>query len=50
MAYSNEPFEKDHRRLLENAATLFMASMSQPLSSQTTASPLLIGERGERIH
>jgi putative nucleotidyltransferase with HDIG domain len=50
MAYSNEPFEKDHRRLLENAATLFMASMSQPLSSQTTASPLPIGERRERIH
>lgn len=31
MAYASEPFEKDHRRLLENAATLFVSSLSQPI-------------------
>ncbi|MEZ5315983.1 MAG: HD domain-containing protein [Vicinamibacterales bacterium] len=31
MVYSSEPFEKDHRRLLENAATLFVSSVSEPL-------------------
>lgn len=31
MVFSNEPFEKDHRRLIENAATLFMSSLTQPL-------------------
>ena len=33
VVFSSEPFEKDHRRLLENAATLFVSSISQPLSS-----------------
>lgn len=28
MAYSTEPFDKDHRRLLESAATLFVGSVS----------------------
>ena len=32
LAFSSEPFEKDHRRLLENAATLFVSSLSQPLT------------------
>lgn len=34
MVYSSEPFEKDHRRLLENAATLFVSSVSQPPSRE----------------
>jgi hypothetical protein len=51
MAYSNEPFEKDHRRLLENAATLFMASVTQPLGTSPGSAPLSpTGERRERIH
>jgi putative nucleotidyltransferase with HDIG domain len=33
MAYAAEPFERDHRRLLENAATLFSSSLSQPVAS-----------------
>jgi putative nucleotidyltransferase with HDIG domain len=33
MLYSTEPFEKDHRRVLENAATLFVSSVSQPLAA-----------------
>jgi signal transduction protein with GAF and PtsI domain len=32
-AFAEEPFEKDHRRLLENAATLFVASVTQMLTS-----------------
>ncbi len=31
--FSGEPFEKDHRRLLENAATLFASSIAEPLSN-----------------
>lgn len=51
MAYSNEPFEKDHRRLLENAATLFVASVTQPLGASPASAPLSpTGERRERIH
>lgn len=34
MLYSNEPFEKDHRRVLENAATLFVSSLSQSLAAE----------------
>jgi putative nucleotidyltransferase with HDIG domain len=33
VVFSSEPFEKDHRRLLENAATLFVSSISQPLAT-----------------
>jgi putative nucleotidyltransferase with HDIG domain len=35
LAYGSEPFDKDHRRLLENAATLFVSSLSQPLMGET---------------
>jgi hypothetical protein len=51
VAYGTEPFEKDHRRLLENAATLFISSLSQPLSGPGTAATRGIGESStERIH
>jgi len=32
--FASEPFDKDHRRLLENAATLFVSSLSQPLAGE----------------
>jgi hypothetical protein len=32
VVFSSDPFDRDHRRLLENAATLFVSSMSQPMS------------------
>jgi hypothetical protein len=32
VVYSNQPLEKDHGRLLENAATLFASSVSLPLT------------------
>jgi putative nucleotidyltransferase with HDIG domain len=35
VAFGSEPFEKDHRRLLENAATLFVSSISHSLSDQS---------------
>lgn len=34
MVYASEPFEKDHRRLLENAATLFVSSLPGSLTSE----------------
>jgi putative nucleotidyltransferase with HDIG domain len=33
LAFSSEPFEKDHRRLLENAATLFASSVPESLGT-----------------
>lgn len=39
MLYGSDPFEKDHRRLLENAATLSVSSLSQPISLSTTQKP-----------
>jgi hypothetical protein len=33
LAFNSEPFEKDHRRLLENAATLFASSVPDTLGS-----------------
>lgn len=39
MVFANEPFEKDHRRLLENAATLFSSSITQPLPKNVQAQP-----------
>jgi hypothetical protein len=37
LAFSHEPFERDHRRLFENAATLFSSSLSQVLSHQAVS-------------
>jgi putative nucleotidyltransferase with HDIG domain len=34
MVYASEPFERDHRRLLENAATLFVSSVPGTLTSE----------------
>ena len=49
--YGSEPFEKDHRRLLENAATLFVSSVSQPLAVQGSSQNRTVGEPAvERIH
>lgn len=31
LAFSSDPLDKDHRRLLENASTLFVSSVSQPV-------------------
>lgn len=50
MVYSNQPLEKDHQRLLENAATLFVSSVTLPMTvdAQDTA----IGRDGNqhRVH
>ena len=37
--FSGEPFENDHRRLLENAATLFASSVGEPLSAISDQQP-----------
>jgi hypothetical protein len=37
--FAADPFEKDHRRLLENAATLFVGSVNQPLQPGSPAQP-----------
>jgi hypothetical protein len=33
--YSSEPFDKDHRRMIEAAATLFVASLSASAFGET---------------
>jgi hypothetical protein len=51
VVYGTEPFEKDHRRLLENAATLFVSSLSQPVSPQSSSETRPIGgSPTERVH
>ncbi len=51
VVYGTEPFEKDHRRLLENAATLFVSSVSQPLSAPGASATRPTSEASmERIH
>lgn len=50
MVFSNEPFEKDHRRLLENAATLFVSSLSQPLLEDPPAPTQLPETPKARVH
>jgi hypothetical protein len=37
LAFSHEPFERDHQRLFENAATLFSSSLGQVLSHQPSS-------------
>ena len=39
MVYSSEPLERDHGRLLESAAALFAASVSEPISGQPKPLP-----------
>ena len=34
LLFSSEPLDKDHRRLLENAATIFVSSLSDPMGPQ----------------
>ena len=51
--FGSEPFEKDHRRLLENAATLFVSSLGHPIAEQsdkpaTSRKPL--DHPGIRVH
>jgi putative nucleotidyltransferase with HDIG domain len=47
--YGSDPFENDHRRMLESAATLFAASLS---GSQGRNSPISSAQeaRGTRVH
>ena len=37
VVFSSEPFDRDHRRLLENAATLFVSSMTHSVSREQEA-------------
>jgi putative nucleotidyltransferase with HDIG domain len=38
-AYASEPFDADHRRMLESAATLFGAAVQTPSSKETRKTP-----------
>jgi hypothetical protein len=51
-AYSSDPFDNDHRRMLEAAATLFAASVQgQPSKADSAgAAPEKLKERGSFIH
>lgn len=51
--FGSEPFDKDHRRLLENAATLFVSSLSHPLAADQQRNPASAGTGGHnkpRVH
>jgi putative nucleotidyltransferase with HDIG domain len=52
LTYSSEPFEKDHRRLLENAATLFVSAVALPLTDKPSQDrvPLHEGAPKTRVH
>lgn len=50
VVFSSEPFEKDHRRLLENAATLFVASVSQPLLQEAPILRPHLDDPKARVH
>ena len=52
LVYSNEPFERDHRRLIENSATLFLASVSLSIAERPVTPILGIAESGgkSRVH
>jgi putative nucleotidyltransferase with HDIG domain len=50
VVFSNEPFENDHRRLVENAATLFVSSLSHPLLDEIPVSPVVLDPHKARVH
>ena len=39
--FGTNPFDRDHKRLLENASTHFVSSLSQPIHAETPANPKL---------
>lgn len=50
-AYGSDPFDNDHRRMLEAAATLFAASVQvQPAKGEATGPTEKAKERGSFIH
>jgi len=50
--FGADPFDKDHKRLLENASTLFVSSLSQPIHSEKDQDQAQRGPRAAppRIH
>jgi len=51
LVYASEPFDRDHRRLLENAATLFVSSGSLTGPATRPSSPAsLTSESRSRVH
>jgi putative nucleotidyltransferase with HDIG domain len=50
LVLSSEPFEKDHRRLLENAATLFVSSLSHPFTVQEESASVQPEGAKIRVH
>jgi putative nucleotidyltransferase with HDIG domain len=47
--FGTDPFDRDHKRLLENASTLFVSSLSQPLHGEAGVT-LPAGASPSRIH
>ena len=48
--FGPDPFDKDHKRLLENASTLFAASLSQPLHADRPESSPRRTDGTTRVH
>jgi putative nucleotidyltransferase with HDIG domain len=50
-AYGSEPFNHDHRRILESAATLFASAVSSPVSGTDSNTESAAAQRGDsRVH
>jgi putative nucleotidyltransferase with HDIG domain len=47
--YGNDPFENDHRRILESSATLFADCIDTP-KTRTTSQPPISKEKEPRVH
>jgi len=49
--FGTEPFERDHKRLLENASTLFVSSLGQPIDPEPSRSHAQApGSARSRVH
>jgi putative nucleotidyltransferase with HDIG domain len=48
--YGSEPFDNDHRRMLESAATLFVGALSQPVNELVTSGASAASSPASRIH
>jgi len=50
-AYGSEPFNHDHRRILESAATLFASAVATPPASDGVVEATVAAQRGDsRVH
>ena len=49
-AFGADPFDKDHKRLLENASTLFVSSLNQPIQADSESPKATPETSRHRVH